>query len=349
VPLLIGAFWLLPYYGYGPAWSPFATQQLLERLPYAPTLASLDELKGIEHWFPLDANLHQQIGVRELVVARQSGQAWKEFRVADRLAPAQWTLPTLQGWLSRQISPGMSFHFWSVAVERAGRRAPDIFTAAYHDCIDLQGGEEFWHGYAEGHPEFLLTYAQLTANEEESKAAYDEWWKARGVSTAGLEKWEITDFYFLVQRWGNAAQLEIWMNRRPELEPNDYRTWATILHDWQLDADAWTILSRRVKEPAFPAAAVGESSEAIEVNWREHPEDPLNAQAYARACWQNGEKAKSEQVILSVATGKSPPAWFIEKAAFLYAARKDYATAVTSLLRLGEPSPESTAENGTGA
>ena len=50
----------------------------------------------------------------------------------------------------------------------------------------------------------------------------------------------------------------------------------------------------------------------------------------------DGNSAKSEQVILTVAAGKSPPPWFIEKAAFLYAAKKDYTTAVTSMLRLNE-------------
>jgi hypothetical protein len=124
------------------------------------------------------------------------------------------------------------------------------------------------------------------------------------------------------------------MERRPELEETDYKTWATILHEWQMDADAWSILSHRIKEPAFPGTDSGETIEVLEATWRSHPDDPLSAQAYARQCSINGDSAKSEQVILSIAAGKSPPPWFIEKAAFLYAARKDYATAVTSLLRL---------------
>jgi len=333
-PLLIGAFWLLPFLGDAPDWSPDAARQLMARLNNSPTAASLDYLRQIEGRFPLNPELHEQIGIREMVVAHRPEQAWREFRIADRLSPASWALPTMQGWLSRDISPGMSFHFWSLAIERADRRAPEIFLAAYRNSVDLPGGEAFWRSYAEAHPEFLLFYALAVGSDEQGKAAYEEWWKARGDSNAGIPSWETAAFYFSVRKWGDRAQLEIWMNRRPELEESDYKNWAAILHDWQLDADAWRILSQRIKEPDFPESHGVETIEALEASWRAHPDDPLKAQLYAQQCLLNGDSAKSEQVILSVAAGKSPPPWFIEKAAFLYAAKKDYATAVTSLLRL---------------
>ena len=142
-------------------------------------------------------------------------------------------------------------------------------------------------------------------------------------------------FYSVLRKWGNRGQLQTWMNRRPELAEMDYKTWATILHEWQMDEDAWKILSSRVKDPAFPGTDGGETLEALEASWRAHPEDPVSAQAYARRCGQTGNAAKSEQIILTFATGKTPPPWFTEKAAFLYASKKDYATAVTCLLRLG--------------
>ena len=334
VPFCVGVVWLLPFMGDAPDWDPFATRLLLERLTSSPTLATLDELQHIERSFPLNSELHEEIGVREMIVAGHPDQAWREFRIADRLAPTDWTLPSTQGWISRQTSPGMSFHFWSLAIERSGRRAPEIFQAAYRNSIDLAGGEEFWRSYAEGHPEFLLCYATAAVNDEHGKAAYDEWWKARGDSSTGLEEWEPSAFYSAVRKWGNRAQLEVWMQRRRELEESDYKNWAAILHEWQMDADAWKILSHRIKEPAFPDADGSETMEALEESWRQHPDDPVSAQAYARQCSMNGDAATSEQVILTVAAGKSPPTWFIEKAAFLYAAKKDYATAVMSLLRV---------------
>jgi hypothetical protein len=334
VPLAIALFWWLPFKGDGPAWSPDGLRQILDRLASAPTSASLEQLKGIERYFPLDSELHQQIGIRELIVAQRPDQAWQEFRIADRLSPSSWTLPSMQAWLARDVSPGMSFHFWSLAIERCGRRAPDIFTAAYNNSIDLKGGSEFWQSYAEGHPEFLLCYAQVVSSDEQGKAAFDEWWKERGSSGASLEDWELTAFYYTIRKWGNRAELETWMSLRRDREPADYKTWASILHDWQMDADAWNILSRRIKEPEFPASSDDETIQMLEANWRAHPDDPVTAQAYARQCSLNGDTATSAQVILSVAAGKNPPLWFIEKAAFLYAGKKDYSTAVSSLLRL---------------
>jgi hypothetical protein len=309
-------------------------RQLLDHLASAPTAASLEELQQIERYFPLDSDLHEQIGIRELIVASRPDEAWREFRIVDRLSPASWTLPSMQAWLARDVSPGMSFHFWSLAIERSGRRAPDIFTAAYNNSIDLKGGAEFWQSYVEGHPEFLLCYAQAVSSDEKGKAAFDEWWKQRGASGASLEDWELTGFYYTIRKWGDRTELGTWMKLRGDREAADYKTWAAILHDWQMDADAWAILSRRIKEPDFPASSDGETIEALEANWRANPGDPVSAQAYARQCSLNGDSAKSDQVILSVASGKNPPPWFIEKAAFLYAAKKDYSTAVTSLLRL---------------
>ena len=335
-PLLIGLFWLLPYLDDAPYWSPDGVHRLLTRLPYSPTTASLDDLRKIEGALPLNPELHEQIGIREIEVPYRSGQAWREFRIADRLLPSSWALPAMQGWLSRGVSPGISFHFWSLSIERSGRRAPEIFLAAYRNSVDLPGGEEYWQSYAQGRPEYLLCYAEAAANDAQGKAAYDQWWKARGDSSAGVDAWEPAAFYSTLRKWGDRAQLQIWMNRRPELEPSDYKTWAAILHEWQLDADAWRILSRRIKDPAFPESHAAETAQALEENWRAHPDDPVTAQAYARQCSLSGDSAKCEQVILSIATGKSPPPWFIEKAAFMYAAKKDYTTAVTSLLRLAD-------------
>jgi len=334
VPALVAVFWLLPFQGVFLNWSPDSTRQLLAQLTYSPTLASLDDLRRIEAWFPLNPDLHEQVGIAEIGVGHRPENAWREFRIADRLVPGSWSLPAVQGWLSRDISPGMSFHFWSLAIERADRRAPEIFLAAYRTTLDHPGSEDFWHGYAEGHPELLLTYAGATSDPALGKAAYDMWWKARGDSSIGIDLWEPPQFYAAVRKWGDRAQFQIWMNRRPELEQTDYKIWASILHDWHMDADAWNILAAWIKEPAFPVSHSGETLDTLEAAWRAHPDDPISAQAYARQCGLSGDPGKSEQVILTVASGKNPPPWFVEKAAFLYAAKKDYTTAVTAILHL---------------
>ncbi len=248
--------------------------QFLDRLVYSPTLASLDRLRRIEFSFPLDSALHEQIGLPEMLDAHQPDNAWREFRIADRLAPGDWSLPALQAWLSRETSPGMSFHFWSLAIERSGRRAGELFLAAYRDSANLRGGQEFWLSYAEGHPEFLLTYAELAPRAALSQAAYADWWKARGDSSLGMEAWETAAFYYCVRKWGNPAQFQIWMNRHREIEQADYKTCARILHEWNMDADAWAILSRHIKEPTSHPPFHPRRPNALEADWRIIPTIP---------------------------------------------------------------------------
>jgi hypothetical protein len=67
-----------------------------------------------------------------------------------------------------------------------------------------------------------------------------------------------------------------------------------------MDADAWQVLSRHVTEPAFPDTGSGETLQALATAWRSNPDDPVSAQA----CAVSGDKATSEQVILSVAAGR---------------------------------------------
>lgn len=69
VPLAVGAFWLLPIYWYVPAWSPLCLNRLIELNAQAPSLVPLAELQTTLHYFPLNADLHQAVGLRELRIA----------------------------------------------------------------------------------------------------------------------------------------------------------------------------------------------------------------------------------------------------------------------------------------
>jgi O-antigen ligase len=339
-PVAIGAYWLLPYIGYPLDWSPDSTRQTLELIAYSPTAVPLPKLLDIERFFPLNPDLHQKIGVRELLIAGHPNEAWREFRIADRLLPGSWAQPAVQAWLGRDYSPGMSFHFWSVAIERADRRADEIFLAACRNSIDLPGGSQYWRSYAAGNPQFLLSYATNIASDEQAQSAYEDWWKERGDSSLHILPTEAAGFYNAIRKWGNRAQLDIWMTRHPELEESDFKAWASIYHEWHMDDEAWRILSDHIKEPAFPdSIPTGVSTTSLEAEWRSHPDDPVSAQTYAHQCSLDGDTGHYEQVILAIASGKTPPPWFIEKAAYLYAARKDYTTAVTSLLRLNATGP----------
>ena len=333
-PVAVAVYWMLPFLGLAPLWSPDGTRALLARLAYSPLAVSLSTLKQVESAFPLNAQLHQQIGLREMALAHRNTEAWREFRIADRLIPGSWAFPAVQGWVSREASPGMSLHFWSVSLERSGRRAPDLFLAAYRNTCDLAGSDAFWRNYTEGHPEFLLEYSENITDQDLARQAFEAWWKTRGSTGAGLEAWEAPEFYAAARKWGDPAQLAIWMNRRHSLEESDYRYWARLFHGWRLDADAWKILARRIREPKFPSTGkTPVASDILAANWVANPTDPISAEAYALDCDSHGNPARAEQVILSVAAGKNPPLWFIEKAAYLYAAKGDFTSAVNTLLR----------------
>ncbi|EDY21609.1 O-antigen polymerase [Chthoniobacter flavus Ellin428] len=69
VPLAVGAFWLLPIYWNVPAWSPLCLNRLIELNAHAPSLMPLAVLQNTLHYFPLNADLHQAVGLRELRMA----------------------------------------------------------------------------------------------------------------------------------------------------------------------------------------------------------------------------------------------------------------------------------------
>lgn len=69
VPLAVGAFWLLPIYWHMPAWSPLCIDRLVELNAQAPNLVPLAELQTALRYFPLNADLHQAVGLRELRIA----------------------------------------------------------------------------------------------------------------------------------------------------------------------------------------------------------------------------------------------------------------------------------------
>ena len=219
-PLLIGLFWLLPFLGDAPDWSPYATRQLLDRLAYSPTLASLGDLQRIERWFPArsrvaPANRHPGDDRR---ASPGAGLARVPHR-GPALPDSIGRCPRCRGGSAARYRPACPSTSGAWPSSGPAARAPEIFVAAYRKSRrSARAASAFWRSYARGHPEFLLCYAEMAPSDEQGKAAYDEWWKVRGDSSAGIDAWEPAAFYAGVRKWGDRAQLEIWMNRQPELE-----------------------------------------------------------------------------------------------------------------------------------
>src|SRR5581483_4842683 len=277
-------------------------------------------------------DLHEALGLRYLTSGATS-HAWNEFRAADRLDATSWQLPATQAWISQQYSPGMARHFWSVAIERSGHRAPDIFPLAYKQT-EANDGAKFWASYTNEHPEFLTIYADQVSDQIEARAAFEKWWIVR-ANADNLTSFETKYFYYCASKWGTREQFDQWMKRHPELEAGDFKSWANLLHHWNDDAAAWALLTRWIKEPSFPQFPRSDRPDALQATWFSNPENAVNAQAFAFELSERGEIERSRNVIFKVADSSNPPAWFLQKAAYLYAASGDYANAVRVLLRDG--------------
>jgi len=247
IPLSIALLWAMPFFTAGPAWSPTHLDLLLARNAVSTRVRTVD-LETELAFFPLNAQLQEDIGIRKL--ATNPAAAWKHFWIADRLTPGSWVMPAAQAIASKGISPGMTLHFWTLAVERGGRRSEEIFRIAIENTTGLPLAEASWASYAEAHPNLLLSYAQ-TLPDNLARYYYSLWWTSRGLGSE-LEDQEIGHFYHHVARWGDRAQFDEWTTHNRSLEPFEYLAWARVLREFQDEAGAWKLLSHHIPEPSVP-------------------------------------------------------------------------------------------------
>jgi hypothetical protein len=122
VPLGVAAFWALPFLWSIPAWSPVALMQLLARDGKASDRVSLHEVQTALRYFPLNPDLHQSAGLRELSIdGRKAPASWqREFGIAARLEPSSWYLCLAQARVCQRVVPSLAFKYWQEAVERGG-------------------------------------------------------------------------------------------------------------------------------------------------------------------------------------------------------------------------------------
>ncbi len=330
VPLGIALFWSLPLLFGGPAWSPLALAQLLNRTAVSTSVSQAD-LENSLRFFPLNPDLHEAIGMREVNTPGKADAAWQHFRIADRLWPNLWELPAGQADASERRSPGMALHFWSLAIERAGHRGEEIFTMAVRDTIALPGAEAFWSEYASTNPQFCLSYAQNFAGPH-GREYFTTWWNTRALS-GQLQKYEVEAFYANASRWATRAQFNEWMKYYSAWEPQDYRAWVSLLQRWDDDAAAWALLSHAVKEPPFPGVRSSLGQSFLENEMEEHPNDYLNALALAELMFKKGDVEKSNAIILDIAVKSTAPEWFLKKGAYILARQRQFGPAVAMCLR----------------
>jgi O-antigen ligase len=334
VPLAVAVFWWLPMQWHVPEWSELSPIRLVARDGFAPGLVSLGEVQTALRFFPLDPDLHQMAGLRELRAnGRANPASWqRDFGLASRLQPAVWSVPETQARACLKYAPGLALQYWQEAIERGGIHRDEILREAVQETQRFPAAQTAWGNYVEAHPELLLAYAQVVP-ESMGEYYYRRWWKLRGESPADLTPGELKAFYVLALRWGNHDDFEQWTRHHSSLSITDYKEWAACLRGWGEDNDAWKILALKTPEPSFPSGVPSDMRERLEATWRSSPDNVVNAQQLASVLRKAGDEMASDEVVITVAEHENPPAWFRNKAAWILSRSGHYGEAVDLLLK----------------
>lgn len=329
LPAGVAALWLVPLLTLRPLWNTGALNQALAE-NYTSTRVSGKVLARLAEYFPLDPDLQHALGVRRLINRGSPAEAWRRFRIADRLKPASFLMPASQAVLAGPVSREMTYHLWTVAIDRAGHRAEDIFLLAWERTRAYPDADRFWRQYAGANPQFLLSYARV-AEPSDTAGLLREWRQRRRTD---FQPFEVINFYTYLPRAGSVEMLESWMRENPGRQATDARRWARIALDFGRAEEAWQMLADLSPEPGFGEKEPAHNLASLEVEWREAPENFLKARRLAGALEQAGDAAMRDQVILATAAREGAPAWFLERAAHLYARERKYDQAVEALLRI---------------
>ncbi len=333
VPAAIACFWTLPFLSDAPAWSPISLARLLAREQTTP-FVSVRELERSLHYFPLNPTLRYSIALHQIddPLGRRAAEWQQHFRIAARLMPGSWELAALQARASKSVAPGISLHYWQIAIERAGHRAEEVFGIAMDETRGLRGATPTWEQYARLHPEFLLTYAR-NVPEAASREALALWWNERASQSVDLADAEVGAYYSLVEQRGSHEQFQQFIRNHPERRARDFKTWVEFLHKWTEDDAAWDILEKEWPEPADRAATTSENAGLLASRWDSDPSDVVNARDFARHLLQAGDIERANEIILKVAARPTPPDWFVRKAARIHVINRDPRAAVALFLR----------------
>ncbi len=279
----------------------------------------------------MSAPLRYCIGVHLLALNTSYREAWNHFRIADRLVPNSWYYPASEASASRRYSMGMTFHFWSLAIERSGHRAEEVFLMAWKDTAAFPNAKAFWSNYVDANPRLMLSYLRV-APYADGGYYFQRWWNERAFA-GDLAQFEIDDFYVVASKYSNASSFNEWMTRHPSLEETDYLKWAALLHYWKFDADAWKLLAKKSSEPGYPVTPIKETQQDMEGKLFTDPDNAILAQSLARVYSTSGQPDAERDLISHVAEKPNAPSWFLQKAAFLEAGSGHYDQAVAFLLR----------------
>lgn len=335
VPALLAVFWSLPFLLDWPGWAPLTATRLVERDATSGGV-SLDQMQKAAGYFPLDAQLHQLLGMREVrIVGTSEPMKWqRHFGIASTLVPTSWTLVAAQARTVANVSPGLAIAYWQQAVERCDLHREEVLVTGVRETARFPVAPLAWGRYVEANPSLLLAYAQCIPVEQ-ARYYYSIWWQERAL-TADLTKAELELFYGHAAHWGARSQFDEWMRRRASWKDRDYRAWASLLHQWGDEQRAFDLLAERLPEPEFPKSPAPVPRDELETRWRITPKNVVNAQHLALVRRQAGETIQSDEIILAVARQDNAPPWFMIKAGHIYARMGRHGEGVATMLRMAK-------------
>ena len=333
VPLAIGTYWVLPFFGFAFAWQPVIVDQLRARdAAGMPPRPRLEEWKSAIRFFPLEPELHHFAALRELEAGRPRTSEWqRHIEIVHRLVPGGWQYPISHAHAVKRLSPALCIQYWQVAIGRSGWRASEILGRALDDTAAFPSADTLWQEYVASHPVLALAYARRMPAAE-TQPLFDQWWKARSGAT-DLTKDEFSDFYALAPRWITSGQVSEWMHLHPTRRRTDFSKWAELLHRTGTSERAWQLISGWVGNPGYPASGTARSREEIEARVRISPENTANLVELARLSDQEGDRAGAKKIVLGVAANDGAGSWFLRKAAYFLAEDGKFAEAMEMLLR----------------
>ncbi len=332
LPAAMAVFWSLPFVLDWPAWSPLTATRLIERDNHSGGV-SLAEMERAARHFPLDAQLHQMLGLRQVrILGTSSPTVWqRHFGLASTLIPGSWTLCATQARTVANVSPGLAMGYWQQALERCDLHQEEVLGVGVRETASFPMAQLVWGRYAEANPSLLLAYAQ-SVPQEQARYYYSIWWQERAL-IADLTPGELAIFYANATRWGARSQFDEWMRLREGWKARDFRPWATLLHQWGDEQRAFELLSAHLPEPEFPTNPPTVARDQLETRWRITPRNVVNAQQLAQVLRSAGETTQSDEIILAVARQEHAPSWFTTKAGYIYTRMGRHGEGVASMLR----------------
>ncbi|MES2309720.1 MAG: O-antigen ligase family protein [Verrucomicrobiota bacterium] len=276
---------------------------------------------------PLNGALRHELGMRWVANPGTREKAYREFQRSHELLPSVWTFPIEAAQAVQPYSEGIAFSFWGLAIERSGHRRVEIFRLAVALTKSLAGGPLFWRQFVEVHPELIPSYL-IQEKSIEGSPLFEIWKESRGgfkVSDLWID--ERGDMYRVVAQEKMSNFWNEWIQSHLEKSESEWESWARVYFLLGEPEKAWEWLSKTIPPLEFHQEHFLKDA-FLKSEWEQKPQNWVNTRRWIESLHENGRIEERDQVLLQAARFPNAPIWFKQTAAQIFAAKKDYATAV---------------------